>query len=117
MREYSERDIDNLSAILDYCDRISSINERFGNSFEHFNSDEDYKDALLMNIFQIGEVSNRLSEECKETMSDVPWHEIYGTRNVIAHGYVKVKNEIIWEIVENDIPLLKHEICEKTGLI
>ena len=38
MREYSERDIDNLSAILDYCDRISSINERFGNSFEHENN-------------------------------------------------------------------------------
>ena len=36
MKGYSERDIDNLSAILDYCDRISSINERFGNSFEHF---------------------------------------------------------------------------------
>ena len=36
MREYSERDIDNLSAILDYCDRISSIKERFGDSFEHF---------------------------------------------------------------------------------
>ena len=35
MRELSERDKDNLAAILDYCDRISSIVERFGNSFEN----------------------------------------------------------------------------------
>jgi len=36
---------------------------------------------------------------------------------VIAHGYVKVKNEIIWEIVEEDIPLLKQEIGAKARLL
>ena len=35
----------------------------------------------------------------------------------IAHGYVKVKNEIIWEIVEKDVALLKQEIGEKAGLL
>ena len=49
-------------------------------------------------------------------MNIIPWHEMYGTRNIIAHGYIKVKNEIIWNIVERDIPLLKKEIFEKTGL-
>lgn len=42
MRELSDRDKDNLAAILDYCDRIMSIVERFGSSFEQFNQDEDY---------------------------------------------------------------------------
>ena len=41
----------------------------------------------------------------------------HGARNVIAHGYVKVKNEIIWEIVEEDIPLLKQEIGAKARLL
>ena len=97
MRELSDRDKDNLAAILDYCDRIISIVERFGSSFEQFNQDEDYRDAVLMNVFQIGEATNRLSDDCKEIMNSVPWHEFYGARNVIAHGYIKVKNEIIWE--------------------
>jgi len=117
MRELSERDKDNLAAILDYCDRISSIVERFGDSFEKYSADADYRDAVLMNVFQIGEASNRLSDECKEIMNAIPWHEIYGTRNVIAHGYVKVKDEIIWEIVKKDVPLLKQEIGEKVGLL
>ena len=117
MRELSGRDKDNLAAILDYCDRIISIVERFGSSFEQFNQDEDYRDAVLMNVFQIGEATNRLSDDCKEIMNSVPWHEIYGARNVIAHGYVKVKNEIIWEIVEEDIPLLKQEIGAKARLL
>ncbi len=34
----------------------------------------------------------------------------------VAHGYVKVKNEIIWDIIERDIPLLKKEIGEKADL-
>lgn len=66
MRELSERDKDNLAAILDYCDCISSIVERFGDSFEKYSADADYRDAVLMNVFQIGEASNRLSDECKE---------------------------------------------------
>lgn len=37
MRMIDDRDIDNLMAILDYCDRIISIEERFGNTFEQFN--------------------------------------------------------------------------------
>lgn len=116
MRMIDDRDIDNLMAILDYCDRIISIEERFGNTFEQFNTDADYRDAVLMNVFQIGEASNRLSDDCKELLNAVPWREIYGTRNVIAHGYVKVKNEIIWEIIAKDVPLLKLEIDTKAGL-
>ena len=117
MRELSDRDKDNLAAILDYCDRIISIVERFGSSFEQFNQDEDYRDAVLLNVFQIGEATHRLSNDCKEIINTVPWHEIYGTRNVIAHGYVKVKNEIIWEIVEKGVPLLKQEIGAKARLL
>ncbi|MBQ6496053.1 MAG: DUF86 domain-containing protein, partial [Firmicutes bacterium] len=45
------------------------------------------------------------------------WNDIYGTRNVIAHGYDKEKDEINREIVKKDVPLLKQEIGEKAGLL
>lgn len=117
MREISDRDRDNLAAILDYCDRIGSIVERFGNSFDKFNTDADYRDAALMNVFQIGEASNRLSEDCKELLNVIPWREIYGTRNIIAHGYVKINNGIIWDIINREVPLLQKEINQKVGLL
>lgn len=57
MRELSERDKDNLAAILDYCDRISSIEERFGDSFEKnadltvWNQDlYDVEESKLMDV-------------------------------------------------------------------
>ena len=117
MKQFSERDIDCLNSMLDHCDRIDQLKERFGDSFDAFANDSAYIDAALMNIFQIGELSNQLSEECRETLNETPWHQIYGTRNIIAHAYVKVDNTVIWNIVENDIPRLRKEINDKAGIV
>ena len=117
MKKFSERDIDYLNSILDHCDRIEQLKERFGDSFDVFANDPAYIDAALMNIFQIGELSNQLSDECREAFNETPWHQIYGTRNIIAHAYVKVDNTIIWNIIAYDIPRLKKEINKKTGIL
>ena len=117
MSVINERDKDTLAAILDYCDRINNIVERFGKAKGIFLKDADFRDAAMMNIFQMGEASNRLSDECKEILCDIPWHEIYATRNVIAHGYVKVDDEIIWDVIVNDIPKVVKEINDKTGIV
>lgn len=112
MKKMSERDVDNLSAILDYCDRIEKIYNRIEKSKEVFFEDEVFKDALLMNVVQIGECANRLSDECREELSDLPWNEIIGTRNIIVHGYARINNDIIWNVIENDICELKRKIEE-----
>ena len=77
--------------------------------------DPDYRDAVKMNLFRIGETVNSISDECKEHLKDIPWHQIYGMRNIIGHGYVKVDDEIIWKTVENDIPVLEQIISGVTG--
>ena len=110
MRHLSERDLDYLASILDHCDRIEETIKRFGESFEEYMADADYRDSIMMNVFQIGEASNQLTDECKEALNEIPWHEIYGTRNVIAHGYIKVNDAIIWNTVANDIPKLMEYI-------
>ncbi len=90
--------------MIEHCKRIEEIRERLGNSFETFVSDPIYEDAINMNIFQIGELSNQLSDGFRKTASEIPWHKIYGIRNVIAHAYVIVDKRTIWETVEKDIP-------------
>ncbi|MBQ9708794.1 MAG: DUF86 domain-containing protein [Firmicutes bacterium] len=110
MVEFQERDIDRLLRILDYCDRIDDSVRRFGDALSSFQKDADYRDSVKMNLFQIGETVNTLSDDCKEQMGDIPWHRIYGMRNVIAHGYEKVVDERIWETVKNDLPELRQKI-------
>lgn len=113
MASLSERDIDGLFKILDFCDRIGECIRRFGDGYDFFINDPDYRDVIKMNLFQIGEMVNTLSEECKESMQQIPWHQIYGLRNVIGHGYDKINEERIWDTVQTDIPKLYKEISKK----
>ena len=119
MKMVSERDIDLLLRILDHCDRIFSAEGRFGDDYKIYINDWDYQDVVKMNLFQIGEVSNNLSDELHDTLHNIPWHQLYGMRNIIAHGYEKVHEEEIWKTVKNDIPVLKENIIlflEKMGI-
>ena len=115
MKDMNERDLDNLAGILDHCDRIEQAIERFGDSLEDYLADADYRDVIMMNIFQIGESVNHLSDECKEAMGNIPWYSIYGIRNRIAHGYIKVEDEVVWNTAKADIPDLKKKIVEQVG--
>ena len=49
-------------------------------------------------------------------MNELPWADMIGTRNIIVHGYTKVDDCIIWNIIEKDVPLLKEKLEKETGL-
>lgn len=88
-----ERDINILERIIRYCSEISLTHERFGNSFIQFNEDFIYRNAIAMCILQIGELSNQLSDQLKESFNEIPWHAIKGLRNFVAHQYgMLIKN-------------------------
>ena len=99
-----------IQKILEYCDRIEAAVSRFGDSYDAFAADADYRDVICMNIFQIGELTNQLSDEFKELYNDLPWSQMYGIRNRLAHAYIKIDDSIIWSTVKHDIPELKEKI-------
>lgn len=105
-----DRDQGILLRMIEHCDRIAEIRKRLGNSFEAFVEDRVFEDAINMNIFQIGELSNQLSDDFRKSVPEIPWHRIYGIRNVIAHAYVIVDKRTIWETVERDIPDLRDRL-------
>ena len=105
-----ERDYSIILRMIEHCKRIEEILERLGHRYESFETDSVYEDAINMNIFQIGELSNQLSTGFKECNPDIPWHRIYGIRNVIAHAYVIVEKKTIWETAEKDIPAFRHRL-------
>lgn len=105
-----DRDQGILLRMIEHCARIGEIRERLGNSFEAFVEDRVFEDAINMNIFQIGELSNQLSDDFRKSVPEIPWHRLYGIRNVIAHAYVIVDKRTIWETVERDIPDLRDRL-------
>jgi uncharacterized protein with HEPN domain len=62
----------------------------------------------------IGEAANHISDETKTKFSDIEWAQIIGMRNVFVHEYFGVDSQIVWEIIKNDLPILKKRIYEIT---
>ena len=90
--------INNIQSLLQ-----STSEESFLTELKDFN-------AICLEFIQIGEKVNLLDEEFCDLHSDIPWHELYGLRNRIVHGYEKVKREIIWKTVTDDLPQIKSGI-------
>ena len=103
----SERDIRVIEHIHKYCVEIEETVARFGNSFEIFESDFIYRNAIAMCILQIGELVGVLTDDFKKENSNIPWKQIKLMRNIVAHRYGTVDNSITWEVLQKDIPELK----------
>jgi uncharacterized protein with HEPN domain len=68
------------------------------------------QDAVLYKLAIIGEASSKLPNTLRKKHTHVPWKSIIGLRNIVIHDYTGVKIERIWDIVEQDLPLLKEAI-------
>ena len=78
---------------------------------------QNYKtqDAVIRNIEILGEAAKLLSDETKEQYADIPWKEIAGTRDKLIHNYFGVNIDIVWSIVENEIPILYQKLNDSNG--
>ena len=102
-----DRNISILEQIVVYCEQIEQTVERFGNDAEIFRTDPIYRNAAALCILQIGELVGKLTDEFRAQHPSVPWRQIKAMRNIVAHSYGTVDPEITWEIITDDIPVLK----------
>lgn len=107
-----DKDTQILSHIYNYCNKIFKTVKRFGNNFDDYSNDNDYQDSISMNLLQIGELVSKLSEDfIKRSSGSIPWRNIKGMRNLLAHDYGSANIEIVWGTVIKDLPVLQ-SFCE-----
>lgn len=66
--------------------------------------------ATVMTLLNIGELCNKFAPALKDNYPDIPWKAIIGFRNIAAHDYGIIDEDIIWDTVKVDIPVLKENI-------
>ena len=98
-----------------YCsDILDSGNAIFefvkGFSFEQFCNDRKTYSAVIREFEVIGEAVSKLPEEYKEKRPEVEWRDIKDFRNLVSHEYFGVNLEIVWKIIEDDLPVLMDAI-------
>ncbi len=66
--------------------------------------------ALTRLVEIIGEAANRVPQELRAQYSDLPWVQMIGARNRLIHGYDNVDFDILWMIVDQDLPNLIRQL-------
>jgi len=92
-------------------DQIEDI-ERFlrGWSEKRFIADVKTQKAVARSLEIIGEAVKNLTGKFRLKYPDVDWEGQAGLRDVIVHDYFNLDLPTIWEVVRNDLPLLKKQI-------
>jgi len=70
-----------------------------------------FQHSCAFSLLQIGEIVKRLSPELTFKHLAVEWSSIARFRDILTHNYGKVEMPAVWDVIMNDIPLLKKE-CE-----
>ena len=81
-----------------------------GKSWDEFSKDRILQDAIVRRLEIIGEASGRISTAAQKEYSHLPWQAMKGTRNRIIHEYDSIDLDIIWDIVQRDLPFLVVEL-------
>jgi uncharacterized protein with HEPN domain len=71
-----------------------------------FYANGEKQDAVLRRLEVIGEAAGRIAHEAQKELPSIPFREIRGMRNIIAHDYGEVDLERVWETATVDVPAL-----------
>ena len=96
--------------MLGFCDRVLRFNA--GVRRENFAADPMRYDATVRNIELIGEAATHIPLVIREANPNVPWRMIIATRNQLIHGYAGIDDDVLWSIVNTDIPALQSALRE-----
>jgi len=102
-----------LSFFIDMIDCINDINE-FTNEiqFHEFEKDKMRKLAVERQLEVIGQAANKVSKDTQDLLNNIPWGNIIGLRNKLAHDYGEILAERIWIISRNSIQELLTELLK-----
>jgi uncharacterized protein with HEPN domain len=103
-REYR----DYLNDILDAANDVASFIKSM--SYKEFILDRKTLNAVIRSIEIIGEAARHIPKSIKDKSHDIPWKEIVGMRNKIAHEYFGVDNKIVWDTAKRYLPKLRKQL-------
>ena len=96
--------------MLHIRDAIQRIFDYAYEGKESFFADPKTQDAVVRNLEIIGEATKRISDSLKLGCPETPWKRIAGMRDKLIHDYFGVNLTLVWDVVERDLPELKHQI-------
>jgi uncharacterized protein with HEPN domain len=103
---------DDRERLLDMLEAISKIGQ-YAQDESTTDLNEDLVEVWMIHHLQIiGEAASQVSNELRKQHPEVSWGGMIGMRHVLVHGYFETDKELVWKVVERDLPTLKTQIEE-----
>lgn len=96
--------------LRDMMEAVRRIEKYASEGRRAFNADELIQVYILHYLQVLGEAAYKIPQEFQQEHSEVPWKSIQGMRHILVHDYFQVDPEVVWGVVEKDLPDLKRKI-------
>ncbi|MCA1589669.1 MAG: DUF86 domain-containing protein [Acidobacteria bacterium] len=96
---------------------IHRIRDNVVSGKAEFLTSHTIQDATLRNLQTMTEATQRLSDAAKLMQPDVEWAKVSAFRNVLVHNYLGIDLELVWKVIENDLPKLRRAVEEILQII
>jgi len=82
-----------------------------GIKVEVFMASETLQRAAVRSLEIIGEAAKKVPEEFRAKYPAIEWRAMAGMRDRLIHDYFGVDYELVWDVVQNRIPILRSQIA------
>jgi uncharacterized protein with HEPN domain len=106
----TEKQLGLLRDILDSAETIRGY--LAGVSRDDFMGNLEKQDAVLRRFEIVGEAASRLAPDTQALFPNLPFKQMRGMRNIIAHDYGDVDIEQVWETASRDLDVLIDSLSE-----
>lgn len=81
-------------------------------TFDEYLNDIRTVSAVERQFEVLGEAARRISSEFQQAHPAIDWQRIIGLRNIIAHRYDEVRQEVLWTIIHSELTSLLTQLEE-----
>lgn len=83
-----------------------AIDFSVGLNYEAFSRDEKTIYAVIRAVEVIREAAANIPEDIRSQFAEIPWREIKGMRNKLVHQYFGINMEVVWQTIQEDLPMI-----------
>jgi len=100
---YFDDILESIERIVNYTENLSEVD---------FSQNHLIQDAVCRRIEIIGESVKNIPLEIRLKFDFIPWKKIAGMRDILTHAYYNVSAKRIWNVIKNDLSLLKKQVLQ-----
>jgi uncharacterized protein with HEPN domain len=97
-----------LQQMLDHAREAVTFAQ--GKTREDLHDDRTFELAQTRLLEIIGEAADRIPTEFQIQHPEIEWRQIISFRNRLIHGYDSIDLDIMWSIIQSDLPELVRKL-------